>query len=279
MIQYTEEQKLKIRKVCVETLKEYIRICDKYNLTYFAAFGTAIGTVRHQGFIPWDDDMDVVMPRKDYDRFIEIAQKEMKPEFEIYSAAIQKCVQGFYLQMFKKGTLFMTPENRKWKIHPGIKLDIFPYDCVPESKEERASLYKKMRMLNQLYIIKNVKAPLFQEKGLKTKIKSIFCYVVYWVTKITGPSIDKIVDKYKSLMVSYEGKTCYRTMLNEVDPDKWMVREDEIWPLKEGVFEGIKVKLPAKNHEILTRQYGDYMTLPPLEQQVGHNLAEIQFGD
>ncbi len=277
MINYTDEQRQKIRAVSKETLREFIRICEKHNLTYFVAFGTAIGVVRHGGFIPWDDDMDVVMPRKDYDRFIEIAKDEMDESFEIYGAALQKCVQGFYLQMFKKGTIFMTKTNQKWKIHPGIKLDIIPYDCVPDDMNERKAYYNKIKTLNRLYIIRNVKYPYMEGNSLSTVLTRAACVVVYYGMKLFGPSIDKIVKKYTELQVMYEGKTKNRTMIDEGNPDKWIINDDEIFPLTEALFEDIMIKLPAKNHEILTRQYGDYMTPPPISEQTGHNLAEIGF--
>ena len=71
-----EEESKRIKEISVDILKEFIRICDKYELNWFVAYGTAIGTVRHQGFIPWDDDMDVIMWREDYEKFMKWHQKK-----------------------------------------------------------------------------------------------------------------------------------------------------------------------------------------------------------
>ena len=97
-----EEESKRIKEISVDILKEFIRICDKYELNWFVAYGTAIGTVRHQGFIPWDDDMDVIMWREDYEKFMKVAPKEINKQYAICGAEIQHQVQGFYLQMYKK---------------------------------------------------------------------------------------------------------------------------------------------------------------------------------
>lgn len=274
---YTAEEHQKIREIEVNTLKEFIRICDKYGLEYFAAFGTAIGTVRHQGFIPWDDDVDVIMLRADYQRFLEVAPAEVEGRYEIFCASLQKRVQGFYIQMSPKGSVFSTARNTKWPLHPGIKMDIFPYDAVPKDKACREKIYRKLRFWNRLYIIRNVKAPIFGGGGLKEKLVTVVCHVAYYVMKIFGPSIDKIVDKYDSISQSCKEDTGYYILFDDMTPEHWYVKKDELFPAAEAIFEGIKVKIPFKNDEILTRQYGDYMMLPPEEERIGHDIVEIKF--
>ena len=275
---YSEEEHRKLREVEINTLKEFIRICDKYDLEYFAAFGTAIGAVRHGGFIPWDDDIDVIMLRADYERFLEVAPSESKG-YDFFCASVQKRVQGFFVQMSPKGSVFATKRNTKWQLHPGIKIDIFPYDAVPLDKSERSKLYRKLRFWNQLYIIRNVKAPIFGKGGFKECLVKVACHIAYYVMKVFGPSIDKIVDKYDSISKSCKEDTGYYVLFDDMTPDHWYMTKDELFPASEVMFEGINIKLPFKNDEILTRQYGDYMTLPPQEERVGHDVAELKFPD
>ena len=274
---FTAEEYRKIRETEVNTLKEFIRICDKYKLEYFVAFGTAIGAIRHQGFIPWDDDVDVIMLRADYMRFLEVAPAEVEGRYNLFCASVQKCVQGFFIQMSPKGSVFMTAHNTKWPLHPGIKMDIFPYDAVPLDEVKRKKIYRRLRFWNQLYIIRNVKVPFLGDVGLKETFIKIACHLAYYAMKIFGPSIDKIVDKYDSISQSCEEDTGYYVLFDDMTPEHWYMTKDELFPAKEAIFEGIKVKIPFKNDEILTRQYGDYMTLPDEEKRVGHDVAELKF--
>ena len=96
---------------------------------------------------------------------------------------------------------------------------------------------------------------------------------------VTGPSIDRIVNKCTSVMTSYRDKSSYLTMFDDLHPDQWIIRRDEIEPLQDAEFEGIKIKLPNKNHEILTRMYGDYMVPPPEEQRDGHDLEMVHLDE
>lgn len=276
MREYTQEELKKIQALSMETLREFIRICEKYGLDYFAISGTAIGAVRHQGFIPWDDDMDVGMLREDYDRFLEVAPGELKGRYELYSASLQKRVQGFYLQMFPVGSVFMTRRNARWPLHPGIKLDIFPYDRVPADGKRRARLYRRLRFWNRLYIIKNTKVPQLDGKGIKTMLIRAACRVSYVLLK-AGPSLDTIVKKYETLMKSTRESSGYYTILDDMNPDWWVIRRSELYPMEEATFGPLTVRLPAGNDAMLRRQYGDYMKYPPREERGGHDIVKLVF--
>lgn len=272
-----EEESKRIKEISVDILKEFIRICDKYELNWFVAYGTAIGTVRHQGFIPWDDDMDVIMWREDYEKFMKVAPKEINKQYAICGAEIQHQVQGFYLQMYKKGTMFMTKWNARWKIHPGIKLDIFPYDKVPADLKKRKEIYKKTKRLCFFYKSRNVKIPYTPTKKMKDILLKVAYFVMHYILKICGKSEKYLAEEFVKVAKSYKGDSKgYRVLIESPDPDRWMIKESEVLPLQTAKFEGVEVKLPAKNHDILTRQYGNYMVLPKIQEQVGYNLEKIK---
>lgn len=170
----------------------------------------------------------------------------------------------------------MTKGNTRWKEHPGIKVDIFPYDNIPESEHERKTFYRKLRILNQLYIIRSVKVPYMELKGMKKIIFHAGCYVVYAGLKILGISTEKLVDAYNKCAKKYEGKTSYYTLLNDITPDAWMIKEDEWTTVIKKKFEDIEIDLPIGIDTILRRGYGDYMQLPPEEERVGHDLAKVE---
>ena len=105
--EYDSEILKKLQKTELEILKDFVKICDKYNLPYFATGGTAIGALRHQGFIPWDDDIDVCMLRKDYEKFMEVAPQEMGDRYAFMTTETEPRYPLMFGKMVKKGTRFV----------------------------------------------------------------------------------------------------------------------------------------------------------------------------
>ena len=105
--EYDKETLTKVHEIELELLNEFVRICDKHNLTYFLVGGTLLGAVRHSGFIPWDDDIDVGMPRVDYDKFINIAKNELKNDYLLDSVETDKNYFLPFAKILKRNTLFI----------------------------------------------------------------------------------------------------------------------------------------------------------------------------
>lgn len=277
MREYTDYEMKKMKEIELEILEKFKQICLKYHLSYFAIGGTAIGAVRHGGFIPWDDDIDFGMFREDYEKFLEVVEEECEGKYELISASIQKNVCGHFGQLCKIGTTFTTPGNVKWPYHPGIKIDIFPYDCIPNSRKLLQKQIRTGKFWNRLYILKVIPCPEVNLSGLKKYLVSFVCNVVHILLKPV--SVDFLVKQYMKNSRKYDGASDYYTCLDDIEPQKWILRKKDVFPLKEIPFENTTILVANKNHEILTKWYGDYMKIPKESERVNHDIVRLDFGE
>lgn len=126
-------------------LKEVARVCEKYDLTYYLDFGTLLGAVRHKGFIPWDNDIDIEMPIEDYRRFLKIAPREISGDFFIQTYRSDPGYNLLWTQVRANNTTSMPLMYKDWDIHWGVHIDIFPLVGVPDSKIGKNSCPKELR--------------------------------------------------------------------------------------------------------------------------------------
>lgn len=251
-----------IKKYELNILKEVAKFCDKNNLRYFLAFGTLIGAVRHKGFIPWDDDIDIQMPREDYNKFIQTFESEKYKLIQPYDKQAKHTIA----KVIDKRTLKVEKAIKYKKgEETGIDVDIFPIDGQPGDEKEFLKYFKKKHFLYKIfrYVIVDIKA--FSIKG-----RMAFGLPIL-VSKCIGKDlvmkqVDKISARYPYEENDYVGSTSslYEGPKNRT-LRKWY--EDSI----EVDFEGFKFKAPVGYHEILTQIYGDYMQLPPEEQRITHH--------
>ena len=129
----TQDTISKVQAVICEIMQQIDTICRRHNLTYFAIGGTALGAVRHQGFIPWDDDIDIGMPRKDYEAFMRYAAEELPQGYFLQTFATEKKTPFYFAKIRKDNTKFVEFYLRDLDIHQGIFVDIFPFDNVPDN--------------------------------------------------------------------------------------------------------------------------------------------------
>lgn len=258
-------------------LKEFIRICEKYHLDYFVHWGTALGAVRHKGFIPWDDDIDVGMLRDDYERFLQVAPGEMGGRFVLSSGFIQKNCAGMYTMMSAAGTMHVTEQESLWGYWHGIRIDIFPFDHVLEGEKARRAQIRAVRFWYQLYIMKNLRRPMILGDDLKARVVRGICRVMHVLLK--GMPMGVILWRIRKASLRYRGQGDLVTLLYDIQPERYMLRLSDIFPLQEGVFEGIKVKMLHHTHEALQASYGDYQELPPEDERVDHYSGRLKFDE
>ena len=124
----------KLHSVELSMLKDFMKLCDDNNIEYFAISGTAIGAVRHQGFIPWDDDIDVALLRKDYERFVKVMKKnkEFCEKYDLWGPDLEHKYYNLQPTLVLKNTVFVNENAHAGNYKPGILMDIFIYDNLPE---------------------------------------------------------------------------------------------------------------------------------------------------
>ena len=253
-----------LKKIEVEMLKEFITVCEKLGLKYYLAYGTLIGAVRHKGFIPWDDDIDVVMPRKDYEEFLKYGG-ELLPE-HLFLQCID--TEPDYMMSFAKirnsNTTFMQNSDRKFKINHGVFIDIIPLDFCPDNEKEFQKILSKKKRYDFRI---NSYLDYGTTKNINTKIKIAIYKLVYPSLKILKNKREKLYSK-----VSNSNKFtiyCFSKPWLNTAPIEWFGEGIEL------EFEGILVRAPKEYHKWNNKIYGDYMQLPPIEERVPHHYTGI----
>lgn len=250
------------KKQCLGILKWFDEFCTKHQLRYSVAYGTMIGAIRHQGFIPWDDDVDVIMPRPDYDKFIKLAQDEIEDHYELVSIYNNVHAAGRWAKVIDRQTTLVETLKNKHLIL-GAFIDIFPIDGMAADEESVESLLASVcRHCNAATILSN--NPLKYRKTLWNLLKFLgySCYTTPNKELIKADRLAASVpfDTASSVMF-YGSSNKYRCAFSPC-------LFDDIIDVP---FENIRVKCFAKYDAYLTSMYGDYMKLPPKEYQVSHH--------
>ena len=271
MQEVTKELQPRWNAVIIDVLSAFIRICEAQGLRYFCAGGTAIGAVRHQGMIPWDDDIDVFMPRPDYDRFLRLAVQSMPEGYEVLSPYATKDYPMYFAKMCNARTTLL--ENERIPCVFGLYIDIFPLDGACDDVE---TCYREKRrfkrLMNKLEAVSTHNS--FGEYvGLLAKrrewgrfaVKTVAFCCRSWLRQWLLKQMDSIAYGHdyalSSRVVTYSG--AYQRQ--EIYPKAWLETPQMF------AFEGLMVNLPHDYDAYLRHFFGDYMTLPPVEQRASHH--------
>ena len=263
------DSKLRQLQLCeLEILDEFVRICEKYRLQYYLVGGTLLGAVRHQGFIPWDDDIDVAMPREDYDRFAEISVKDLAPQYFYQCPKTDPYYFLTYAKIRKNGTEVYEERFKEAKFHKGVFIDIFPLDFCPAPGPVCHFLFNVLAVMNYRGQV--------DSGEVYRPYKEISGKIGFAVLKLFSPQ--GIVETRKKLLrlsrhlsrskylACYAGAYGYR---KEVFCSDWY------WPGTATHFEQREYTVPSKSGIILKQMFGpEYSTLPPEKDQVRHILLD-----
>ena len=248
-------------------------ICRRHNLTYFAIGGTALGAVRHQGFIPWDDDIDIGMPRKDYEAFLKYAQAELPKEYFLQNFFTEKKSPFYFTKIRKNNTRFVEFYLKDEDIHQGIFVDIFPFDNVPVNSTLCNLHFRFCRFLYQIYLCKSlttVCSSRFEQKdNRKGKIRKVLHALLLPVPKSW---LFHLLDRSVQMFNGNEPKE-----ISHIVRRRLRVHLDDLYPIVYLPFEQQQMPVPNNYHNYLSSQFGNYTILPPEDKRYGHLPYLVEF--
>ena len=250
----------KIQLLVLMLLLELDRICKKYNLTYYLAGGSILGAVRHKGFIPWDDDIDITMPRPDYDKFIEVAQKELPDEYYLD----KDCVPFCHNRIEIRGTDFTT-----YRRNGGVFLDILALEGSPEDEKKRKKHERMCKFWRSCMLEKSNPFPVF-DFSTRKNAAHYFCSIVFkfvprWFIKKNWEHWAK---KYSTEETS--DWVCLPASIYSYDQERF---PKEYWGEPVYVeFEGMMLPTMSRWEDYLVCHFGDYMKIPPVTERTSHHF-------
>lgn len=268
----------KVQLAQLEIAKEVKRVCEENNIKYFLDSGTLLGAVRHKGFIPWDDDMDIGMLREEYNKFIKIAPQKLSDAYYLQTWDTDEYYANAFAKVRKKNTIYAEYNCRYSKVGNELYIDIFPYDVYPDVSKKRKKQGKKVNLYRCTLLIKN---GVYPWKATGGRLKNFGRFIKYLPYLISSLFMYKknIKEKYLRAMYMYnnEDSEYLYEQAGSASYGKWIVPRKCFEKYSELVFEDTSFSCPVDSELYLKSVYGDYMKLPPEEKRMNrHNIYEIK---
>lgn len=264
-----DQESIKLQKFILVIAKEIVRICNKYNIPYFLDGGTQLGATRHQGFIPWDDDFDIAMKRKDYEYFLEVCKLELDSnKFFLQNEWTEDKYAFAFSKIQLVGTEIVEDFSKNVDIKHGIYVDIFPYDNIPDNIIERKFFKFINNLIKNLLWVKCGYGASRHKRTLNYKLMKLLSplFSVKWMKKTRG----RLITKYNNIIT----KECFTSDYpkNEL-LNKWF-NDFIYYKFEDEQFRGFE-----ESDSFLKTLYGNYMQLPKESERKKHSHYDIDFGN
>lgn len=264
----------KLHKTILLIAKEIDRICKLNHIQYSLCEGSLLGAVRHKGYIPWDDDMDILMLRPEYDKFVEACKNDLDSKFELLTTDMDPNYFYGFGKVILKDTIAVQKSLEKTKYKKGIFVDIFPFDNIPNEKKLRNRQEKTNYLLMKM-LARKAKVEIEDKKNIKKRMG-------FFLVDLIVPFISSeyLIKELNTNM------TRYRNICTE-----YVCNIGGYWGYSKGTmkrkyfdeyiyvpFENIELPIIKSYDPYLKQMYGDYMELPPAEKRHSHSFKKLDFG-
>lgn len=268
MVELKENELLvKAQKRMLDILIEVDRVCNKHNIKYFLIDGTLLGAVRHKGFIPWDDDVDIAMMREDYNKFIEVAPLELSKDYFLQTIDTDPNYNRFHIPLKvrdNRSKLVEVDESENEDFNQGIYIDIFAFDTLPKNELIR----KFQKLISRFIVLCDVRT---RRKEEKLSLQNKIAFLVYLIVKRLSYNTRNKILRYIMKWNDINGQEITYGVDLPCD-GSWgkIFNKSDIFPLTKIEFCGKYFNAPKECDKILSNLYGDYLELPKEEDRRWH---------
>ncbi len=280
LVEEHDDPKLeKLHIVLLMMLDDFSRICKENDICWIGMYGTAIGALRHKGFIPWDDDVDICMPREDHDRFCKIVQEQYSDKYEIVNPLTCPNYPMTTTRFILKGTEFRDANLATMEFDSGIFLDLFPLDYLADDEKDFKKQAWRCWLYNKLAIARDVAHPYIADNGIKSKLLRAGTICAHGLLNL--PGINTInwakmsltwSEKYKDTQTQRMGYLC------DTNRFTCIYNVDDLLPVKYVPFEDIEIPVAHHAEKLLSDYYGNWMEKPPVSMRKEHYPNILDFG-
>lgn len=259
-----------LQKTEFDLLRELIRICDTLELKYYLVCGSALGAVKYGGFIPWDDDIDVALPRPDYELLCQKAPSMLPDDMFLQNFITDPNYPILSSKLRDLNTTYIEKNMQDLDIVHGVFIDVFPIDGLPNTASEQKKYLKKLHAFER-----RRSANLPRKRGVGIGLRSLG---IYWINRLTGI--------YRNTGETLRKLTEYVKRYSPEKSEIWCIHHEERSPDAfnpaswygdgaDAEFEGLKVKIPAEYDRYLTKRYGSWRDDLPEDEKVGHHYYTV----